>query len=340
MPNPMNTFLWRYLADQNAKKVQERAEGQWLAEKSIAMQDKRDAADLEHGTALGQLGEEVGPDAAPALLRGHKVGRASAASEKAKQQAALRQALGLKEVDRQYSTDLELQKISNTNDQNRLDRQHALQLARIAAASRGMSHEDTRRERLARDLEEREVGGFSIEEGRVPTLKSAETMNTTASAANAALTSLDDMERIYKGNKAELFFGEKHRQSEGARKNIYAQMAQLQNLGVLQKTDIEFLTGLIPDPNSVSGVFDEVGTQAAFEQLRTEMQRRIQHNAKARGYVVNPGTALTPAAPAGPSASAVGGKVRVKMPDGNEFNVAAEKVQGVLARYPGAQVLQ
>lgn len=148
MPNPTNTFLWRYLAQQDAKRAQEANDARWLADQSMEQdkvasetQDKQYTKDSNRGAVLAQLDEPlpVNTPTTPGMTEGYDVGRLA----KQKSDAAMRQALGLQQLKIAGAANVATgrQAAASTIEQQR--EAAALQRARIMANAMGQRQTNT-----------------------------------------------------------------------------------------------------------------------------------------------------------------------------------------------------
>jgi hypothetical protein len=189
---------------------------------------------------------------------------------------------------------------SFTAGQNALQRAQSAENARIMASIK----QDAK-------MDERQVGGLEMT-GK-PSADDAKQMKEAVQAANLILNDLGRMEDVYSGKPdasgkrsggkgAEFGWGEDQRVSTGSQTNVLLKLKELENLGVLQKVDVDTLSQIIPDPNSMRGVFDEGGTKAAFANFNKQLRETVSARAAARGYrVTDPRLRGGPAAPKAPS---------------------------------------
>ncbi len=156
-----------------------------------------------------------------------------------------------------------------------------------AAAMRDYKRQNT--------LDEREVGGLEIPPGKVPSRQSATEMAKTVEKTQQALSDVEQMIDVYKRQGAEFGYGDDRATSMAARERLLLNVKELENLGVLQKLDVEELNRLLPNPNSARGVFDTSATQQSFDNFHKSLRERVAFRAQARNYAVPQGSRLSPA---------------------------------------------
>lgn len=229
MPNPTNTFLWRYLAQQDAQKAQEGEQARYMAEQigqqqtqKLAQRKQQFAEDEARGATLAALEQPVREVASPATMRGYDTGLA----KKKLEQEAFRRALGMKQLAAEADLQGKLLVQDMTGERNRagiegrasegaLNRDAAERRARIMAA--GMSRragatsgrqQEVDTQKLAKDMRVLEqmqpdldtlrnasssrtpVGGIGLVQGLVPSKVSPEEWAATRRATDRILMKL------------------------------------------------------------------------------------------------------------------------------------------------------
>lgn len=176
-----------------------------------------------------------------------------------------------------------------------------------------------RREHLAREAGERAVPGYGFAPGQFPSAVSAEKMRDALSRVGQIETSLGSMRDIWRRSGAELGWGAERATSQSDRQDILLNLKELQNLGVLQKVDVDTLEKVIPDPNTLRGAFLPGDIEAKFDTFERQLRSTIATRAAARGYVPQGGGAAPAPAAGGPPARVNSQADFDRLPSGASF---------------------
>jgi hypothetical protein len=141
-------------------------------------------------------------------------------------------------------------------------------------------------EKRRQALEERQVGGLEFAPGRTPAKDDATKMKSTVERVNGILNDLERMSDVYERKGAEFGWGADLATSQGSREQIMLNLKELENLGVLQKLDVDALSRIIPDPNSIKGALSPETMKATFENFNRQLRDIVATKAGARGYAV------------------------------------------------------
>lgn len=141
-------------------------------------------------------------------------------------------------------------------------------------------------EKRRQALEERQVGGLEFAPGRTPAKDDATKMKSTVERVTGILNDLERMSDVYARKGAEFGWGADLATSQGSREQVMLNLKELENLGVLQKLDVDSLSRIIPDPNSMRGALDKDGMRAQFDNFNRQLRDLVATKAGARGYAV------------------------------------------------------
>lgn len=157
----MNTFLWRYLAQQDAKKAQQGEEARYVAEQTNMQQDRalaqrkqQFAEDEARGETLAMLEQPVKEVASPHTMRGYDTGLA----KKKLAQDSFRQALGLKQMQVEAQIQGKLLTGDMANDRARQGRE-----VRVSEGELNRNQSDINNKRIADAMKQR---GYVMQEDR------------------------------------------------------------------------------------------------------------------------------------------------------------------------------
>ena len=185
------------------------------------------------------------------------------------------------------SLELQIEALETRNENARLDREQAKELAGKKYELERLKIEAAKDNKEAANtfkMGEREVGGFRIKEGRVPSADSAKQLRDLAIESGKIEYSLKRLDDLYAKHGTELF-GRYAGEMESEFMAISNALRVMNNMGVPNGRDYEMLEKELADPTTRKSFFTSRGrTQAKLKALGDRVRNTVDMSADKMGY--------------------------------------------------------
>lgn len=185
------------------------------------------------------------------------------------------------------SLELQIEALETRNENARLDREQAKELAGKKDELERLKIEAAKDNKEAANtfkMGERAVGGFRVKEGRVPSSDSAKQLRDLAIESGKIEYSLKRLDDLYAKHGTELF-GRYAGEMESEFIAISNALRVMNNMGVPNGRDYEMLDKEVADPTTRKSFFTSRGrTQAKLKALGDRVRNTVDLSADKMGY--------------------------------------------------------
>ena len=151
--------------------------------------------------------------------------------------------------------------------------------------------ESRRKEGVEREkhLEEIEIPGYKIAGNVRPQPVEAKQLRTTIAATNDFTKGVGRLEELIKKNGSSIFIGAASGEAETLAANLKLTLKEVQNLGVLSATDMQFLNSQVFDPTALRSIGTRRATALkSLETIKSRAKSGLNESLAAHGYAPKP----------------------------------------------------